>query len=273
MGQQVAHEVDAAPLSSCAEDPGRGGLQALVVVGDHQLHAAQAAPGEAAQEPGPEGLGLGRADRHAEDLAPALVVDRDCDGYRDRYDAPGLAHLQIGRIQPEIGPVTLQRPVEEALDLVVDLPAQPGDLALGDAGHAHGLHQVVDRAGRHALDVGLLDHRRQRLLRHPPRLQEAGEVAPLPQLRDLQRDRAGPGLPAPLAVAVAVGEPIRRPLAVSGAGQPLNLHGHQPLGREADHLAQKVGVRTLFQKRAQRHHVVGGHRGSPPVGWTLQAQP
>ena len=147
MGQQVAHEVDAAPLSSCAEDPGRGGLQALVVVGDHQLHAAQAAAGEAAQEPGPEGLGLGRADRHAEDLAPALVVDRDRDGHRDRYDAPGLAHLQIGRIQPEIGPVTLQRPVEEALDLVVDLAAQPGDLALGDAGHAHGLHQVVDRAG------------------------------------------------------------------------------------------------------------------------------
>ena len=69
MGQQVAHEVDAAPLSSCAEDPGCGGLQALVVVGDHQLDAAQAAAGEAAQEPGPEGLGLGRADRHAEDLA------------------------------------------------------------------------------------------------------------------------------------------------------------------------------------------------------------
>ena len=63
----------------------------------------QAAAGEAAQEPGPEGLGLGRADRHAEDLAPALVVDRDRDGHRDRYDAPGLAHLQIGRIQPEIG--------------------------------------------------------------------------------------------------------------------------------------------------------------------------
>ena len=27
MGQQVAHEVDAAPRSSCAEDPGRGGLR------------------------------------------------------------------------------------------------------------------------------------------------------------------------------------------------------------------------------------------------------
>ena len=144
MGQQVAHEVDAAPLSSCAEDPGRGSLQTLVVVGDHQLHAAQAAPGGAAQELGPEGLGLGRADRHAQDLAPSLVVDRDHDCHRDRYDAPGLAHLHIGRIQPEIGPVALQRPVEKAADLVVDLAAQPGDLALGDARHPHRLHQVVE---------------------------------------------------------------------------------------------------------------------------------
>ena len=208
-----------------------------MVVGDHQLHAAQPAPDEAAQELGPEGLGLRRADRHAEHLTPALVVDRDRYGYRHRDDASGLANLHIGRIQPEIGPLALQRPVEEALYLVVDLAAQPGDLALGDARHPHRLHQVVDRAGGYALDVGLLDHRRQRLLGHPPRLQEAGEVTPLPQLRDLQRDRAGAGLPAPLAVAVAVGEPIRRPLAIRGAGQALNLQRLQPLGREADHLA------------------------------------
>ena len=47
MGQQVAGEVHAAALPCGAEDPGRGGLQALVVVGDHQLHAAQPAPGPA----------------------------------------------------------------------------------------------------------------------------------------------------------------------------------------------------------------------------------
>src|SRR5438132_8902833 len=33
-------------------------LQPLVGVGNHQLDAAQAAPGEGAQEAGPEGLGL-----------------------------------------------------------------------------------------------------------------------------------------------------------------------------------------------------------------------
>ena len=204
MGQQVAGEVDGASLPGGAEDAGRGGLQPLVVVGDHQLDAPEPAPGQRAQEFGPEGLGLGRTDRHAQHLAPALVVDCHRDGHRDRDDASGLAYLHIGRVQREIGPVAFQRPVEKAADLVVDLAAQPGDLALGDAGHAHGLHQVVDRAGGHTLDIGLLDHRRQRLLSHPPRLQEDGEIAPLPELRDLQRHRAGTGLPTPLAIAVAM---------------------------------------------------------------------
>ena len=253
-----------------AENPGNGRLQPLVVVGDHQLDAAQPAAGEAAQEGGPEGLGLRRADRHAEDLAPSLVVDRDRHGHRDRDDAPGLAHLQIGRIQPEIGPLALQRPLEEALDLAVDLAAQPRHLALGDARHPHRLHQVVHRAGRHALDVSLLDHRGQRLLGHPPWLQEAGEVAPFPQLRDFQLDRAGAGLPDPVPVAVAVVDPLRRALAVSRAGQPLHLERHQPLGRKADHLAKQIGVGTLLQKPPQGHHVIG-HRGSSSGSGSLQA--
>ena len=111
MGQQVAGEVHAAALPCGAEDPGRGGLQALVVVGDHQLHAAQPAPGQRAQELGPEGLGLRRADRHAQDLAAALVVDGHSHGHRDRDDASGLAHLHVGGVEPQIGPVALQRSI------------------------------------------------------------------------------------------------------------------------------------------------------------------
>jgi hypothetical protein len=41
---------------------GDSGLQPLVRVGDDELHAAQAAAPQLAQELGPEGLGLGRAD-------------------------------------------------------------------------------------------------------------------------------------------------------------------------------------------------------------------
>ena len=130
MGQQVAGEVHAAALPCGAEDPGHRGLQTLVVVGDHELDAAQTAPGQRAQELGPEGLGLRRADRHAQDLAAALVVDGHSHGHRDRDDASGLAHLHISRIQPQIGPVALQRSIEEAVDLIVDLAAQPGDRLL-----------------------------------------------------------------------------------------------------------------------------------------------
>jgi len=128
---------------------------------------------ELAQELDPEGLGLRDADRHAEHLAPAVGVDRDRDGHRDRDDAPGLAHLHIRRIEPEIGPVALNGALEEGAHTLVDLGAHPRDLALGDAGHAERLDQLVDRAGRDTLHVCFLDHCRERLLGHPPWLQES----------------------------------------------------------------------------------------------------
>ena len=117
-------------------------FRSLVVVGDQQLHATQPAPDQRAQELGPEGLGLRRADRHLlQDLAAALVVDGHSHGHRDRDDASGLAHLHVGGVEPQIGPVALQRSIEEAVDLIVDLAAQPGDLGSWNARHAHGLHQ------------------------------------------------------------------------------------------------------------------------------------
>lgn len=60
--QRVAHEVDTAALPGGADDACDGGLQTLVGVGDHQLHAFEAPPDEVAQESRPEGFGLARAD-------------------------------------------------------------------------------------------------------------------------------------------------------------------------------------------------------------------
>ena len=94
-------------------------------VGDHQLDAAQAASCQLAQEVGPECLGLGGPDRHAEHLAPPGGVDADGDDHRNRDDAAILAHFQIRGVEPDIGPLAFERPVEESLDLVVDLAAQP----------------------------------------------------------------------------------------------------------------------------------------------------
>src|SRR3954453_19166411 len=84
----------------------------------------------------------------------------------------------------------------------VEGAAFDGDLALGDALQAHGADQVVDRAGRDALDVGLLDHGREGLLGRASGLQEGREVGTTPELRDPELDGPRPGLPVALAVAV-----------------------------------------------------------------------
>ena len=138
-------------------------------IGDHQLDPAQPAPREAAQELGPERLGLGGADLHAQHLA----------------------HPQVSGVDPQIGPVALDGALQEGLHPLIDLGAQARDLARGDAAHAHSLHQAIDRARRDALHVGFLDHRRERLLGRMARLQEEWEVAARAQLRDAQRHRAG----------------------------------------------------------------------------------
>jgi hypothetical protein len=113
---------------------------------------------------------------------------------------------------------------------------------------------------RSPLHIGLLDDRGERLLGHPARLQEAGEVAALPELRNAQLDGARAGLPVARPVAVAVVEAIGAPLAVPGAGQPCDLKIHQSLCGKRDHVAQQIGVRTLLQKCLKAHHVIGHRR-------------
>jgi len=240
------------------------GFEADVGIRDHELDAAQAAACERTQELGPEGLGLRGADRHAKHLAPAVAVDPDGDDHRHRDDAPLLAHLHVGGIEPHVRPIAFERAIEEGGDLVVDLAAEPRHLALRHAGHAQRLDQVVDRAGRDALHVGFLDHRGERLLAQAPRLQEGREVAALAQLWDAQLDRAGARLPYPIAVAVALIKAIGAALAVRRTGLAFDLELHQALRREANHLAQQIAVGALLQQRAQVHHVLG-HRGSSHV--------
>lgn len=232
-----------------------------MAIGDDELHPAQTTPRQLAQKSGPEGLRFGGTDIHAQNLTPTVAVDADGDDDRHRDDPAGLAHLHIGRVDPQIGPVALDRPVEEGLDPFVDLFAEPRDLALGDAAHPHRLDQIVDRAGRDALNVGLLDDRRQRLLGHATRLEEARKIRALAQFGDAQLDRAGAGLPVTVAIAVALGEPPGVLLAEGRAGQNADFQLHQPLGGEADHLAQNVGVGGLLHERAKVHHLVG-HRSS-----------
>src|SRR5262245_35122087 len=272
MRQDIAHEVDTAALPSGIEHLGDGALDAFMRVGEHQLDAAQAATGELAQEGGPERLGFGRADIHAENLAPAVTVDADRDDHCDRDNAPVLAHLHVGGVDPQVGPVALDWTGEEGLHLVIDLRAQAAHLALGDPAHPHRLHQVVHRPRGDALDVGFLHHGGTRLLGHAPRLQETWEVASLAQLGDAQLYRARPGLPGSITIAVALRQPLSALLPIGGASQRANLKLHQAFSGKADHLAQKVGIRALLDQRPQVHDLFG-HRWFLESGWRSQPDP
>src|SRR3954454_23558732 len=96
-----------AALPGRVQDLRDGSLQPLMGIRDDELDAAQTAPRELAQEVSPEGLGLRRADRQAQHLAPAIVIDPDRDDHRDRDDATIAARLHIGRVQPDIRPLAL----------------------------------------------------------------------------------------------------------------------------------------------------------------------
>ena len=73
------------------------------------------------------------------------------------------------------------------------------------------------------MNIGLLDHCRERLLGRAPGLQEGGEVGALAQLGDGEVDPARARVPGPLAIAVPVIEPVGAARAGRRTGQRLNF--------------------------------------------------
>ncbi|EYD75948.1 hypothetical protein Rumeso_02493 [Rubellimicrobium mesophilum DSM 19309] len=257
--ERIPHEVDATPLPSGADHPLDGGLEALVGVRDDQPHAPEASPDEVLQERGPEGLRFGRTDVQAHDLAPAVPVGGHGDYGRHTDDAATLADLEVGGIEPEIGPFAFERALEEGAHPLVDLFAQLRDLALADPAQAHGLHQVVDLARGDPGDPRLLDHRDQRLLGGLPRLQKGREVAPRPELGDAQVERPETGVERAVAIAVAPSRTLATALVSSCSDQSLHVGLHEDLENRLGEGAEKVAIIGLLQRLHQRHPVVG-HR-------------
>ena len=81
----------------------------------------QPAPAQLAQEVGPERLGFGGADIHAQHFATTVGIHRDCNDDGDRADAAIVAQLHVGRIDPKIRPVAFERAVRESPDPRIDL--------------------------------------------------------------------------------------------------------------------------------------------------------
>jgi hypothetical protein len=60
------------------------------------------------------GEDVGGADVHAEHLAPAVRIDADRHDHGDEHDPVIAAHFHISRVEPDVGPVAFERPVEKA---------------------------------------------------------------------------------------------------------------------------------------------------------------
>lgn len=178
MSECVPHPVNAAALPRRIENPGHGGLEAGVRVRDDGFQTIQPAGLQPSEKLGPECFGLRWADAQTDDPAPAVVCHRHGDYGGDRDDASVLPDLQLRRVEPEIRPSPRQRAVQELANPVIDILAELGDSALGDAAQPHGLHQLVHTARGYAADPGFLDDRDQRLFRRAARLEKAGKYDP-----------------------------------------------------------------------------------------------
>lgn len=70
----------------------------------------------------------------------------------------------------------------EGVHPLVDLLAEPGDLALGDAGRSHAPHEVVDSVRPDPVQSGFLDHGCRHRLGRAPGLEAGRQVGSLAQL-------------------------------------------------------------------------------------------
>ncbi len=51
-------------------------------------------------------------------FAPSVIIDADGDDHSGRDDTTILADFEVGRVDPDIGPVALERAVEKGLNSV-----------------------------------------------------------------------------------------------------------------------------------------------------------
>ena len=126
VAEAVPEKVDGAALPATAEDLGDRRLEPGVRVSDGELHADQSASHEAAQELGPERLGLGFADIDREDLAPAGLMHAVRDHQRLVDHPAAVAHLLDLRVEEQIRVAALQRPRAERLHVLIERTRRSG---------------------------------------------------------------------------------------------------------------------------------------------------
>jgi len=252
--------------------PGRAGQhrgdrvpQPLVAVGGDQLHAGQAAGGQAAQERQPSRAVLGARDVQAEDFPLAIGVDPGRDQGVHVHRPAALADLLGQRVDPHerIRP-GVQRPRAEAAHHLIQFGGHDADLGLAQLRHAEGLGELLHPAGADAKQAGRGDDGGQGPLRAAAPLQQPLRVIrAFPQLGDRHLDGPRPGVPVPAPVAVTGVHPVWADLAIRRAAQLFHFGVHHPLREPLDHLPQQIrarGCEGLLEPHARnRHNVTYGH--------------
>lgn len=246
--------------------PDRGD-EAGVLVRDDELDAEEPALFERAQERPPEELVFGIANGHTENLSvPVLPHARgDHDGLGD--DVVIATDMEVGGVEVHVGePGVVEGAGAEGLDRLVELGADAAHLAPRDPrSDAQGCDEVVDRPGGHPLHVGLHHDRVEGLVDATPGLEERGEEAPLPELRDLHLEVAGLRGHGLRAVAVALGDARLCAFVAAGADRPGGFCLHELLEDETYQVSDEVDAVTGAERVEQRGHVrlvKGGHRGA-----------
>ena len=200
--ENVSHEVDSAALPGGAlEDGADRLLQTGVGVGDDELDTVQTAGLERAEEARPEGFVFAVASGESKNLAAPVGGNPDGDDHGLGDDAVVDTGLAVSGVEEDVGVAGFTEvPAAEPAHFAVEIRANPGDFRLGDAGvRAKSLDQIVDLAGRDAVEVSLHNDGEQGLVDTAAPLEEGGKERPLPQLRDLQiqvpsrRRDPGPG--------------------------------------------------------------------------------
>jgi hypothetical protein len=151
--------------------------------------------------------------------------------------------------------------------LLIEQARDAADLGLRDP-QPEALDELIDAAGGDAADIRLLHDGDQRLLAALPGLQKRREVAALADLRDLQLDLPGPGVPPPGPIAVAMGRAILGPLTVISADELGHLGLHQLASDRPHGLSDHVAVllaQHLPDDLLDRHPVPTGHCRPPFV--------
>ena len=223
-------------------------------VRDHETDTVQAAVDQAAEELGPEGLVLAIADVDAEDLAVPVGAAARGDHHRTRHDLAVVADVDVGRVEPHVHErLVIQPAVAQHGDVVVDRLADPAHGRLGHARvAAECFDQIVDLADRGAGDVGGHDHRPQRLVDPPARLEQLREEAAASQLGDRDLDVTRAGRHQLGAVSVAQIRAQRGPLTRLRADPSGQLGLDQLLDRGLHNRRDR-----RRQRRITRDHLIG----------------